>query len=167
MPMRRGRVAGTDARDCGRVVVGQHSDVVGARLLLSGQLPHQPPRLNIGLGRKHVKTSPGSIRGRAEATYEAVLRQRDANSLRNLETNRPQLQHDAAADTHRALYLVRLGVVESNNVTRTYVTGCDILCRHVPTVGACRMTFPRVTPEGLLSVSDGRRQHSDIRLIET
>jgi hypothetical protein len=50
-------------------------------------------------------------------TYDAVLRQRDANSLRNLETNRPQPQHDAAADTHHALYPVRLRAVESNNVT--------------------------------------------------
>ena len=66
----------------------------GPGRLQVGELRHQLPRLNIGLGRKHVKTSPGSIRGRAEATYEAVLRQRDANSLRNLETNRPQLQHD-------------------------------------------------------------------------
>jgi hypothetical protein len=42
-----------------------------------------------------------------------------------------------------------------NNVTRTYVTGCDVLYRHVPTVGACRITSPRVIPEGLLSVTDG------------
>ena len=37
---------------------------------------------------------------------------------------------------------MRLRVVESNNITRTHVTGCDVLYRHVPTVGACRMTFP-------------------------
>jgi len=49
---------------------------------------------------------------------------------------------------------VRLRVVESNNVTRTHVTGCDVLYRHVPTVGGCRMTSPRLTPEGLLGVTD-------------
>jgi hypothetical protein len=69
-------------------------------------------------------------------TSPPVLRQRDRNGLRNLETNRSQLQYDEGADAHRALYPVRLRVVESNNVTRTYVTGCDVLYRHVPTVEA-------------------------------
>jgi hypothetical protein len=41
---------------------------------------------------------PGSLRGRAEATYQPVIGQRDANGLRHLETNRPQLQHDPAVD---------------------------------------------------------------------
>jgi hypothetical protein len=42
---------------------------------------------NIGWGSS-TRDFPGSIGGRAEATYARVLRQRDANGLRNHETNR-------------------------------------------------------------------------------
>jgi hypothetical protein len=70
--------------------------------------------------------SPVSIRGGAEATYEPVLRQREANGLRNLETNRAEFQDDAGVDAHHPLYPVRLRVVESNNVTNPYVMGSDV-----------------------------------------
>jgi hypothetical protein len=53
--------------------------------------------------------------------------------LPNLQTNRPQFQHHPAVDVHCALYPLRLRVVESNNVTGSKVTGCDVLYRHVPT----------------------------------
>jgi hypothetical protein len=54
---------------------------------------------------------------------------------------------------HRALYPLRLGVVESNNVTRSNITGGDLLYRHVPTEGGCRMTCTRLSA-ALLSVTD-------------
>jgi hypothetical protein len=52
-----------------------------------------------------------------------ALRQADANTLPNLQTSRPQLQHNPAIDMHHALYPLHLRIVESNNVTRSYVTG--------------------------------------------
>jgi hypothetical protein len=52
---------------------------------------------------------------------------------------------------HCALYPLRLRVIESSNVIHSYVTGCDVLDRHLPTVGGCRL---RATDSGLLNVTD-------------
>jgi hypothetical protein len=82
------------------------------------------------------------LRGRAEATYEPVIGQRDANRLRHLQTNRPQLQHDPAVDVHRALHPLRLRVVDSHHVTHSDVTGRDVPYRHRPTVGRRRAEWP-------------------------
>jgi hypothetical protein len=71
-----------------------------------------------------------------------VIGQRDANGLRHLETNRLQLQHDPPVDVHRALYPLRLRVVESHHVTRPDVTGRDVLYRHRPTVGRRGAEWP-------------------------
>jgi hypothetical protein len=60
------------------------------------------------------------------ATYQPVLRHTDANGLPNLQTYRPQFQHDLAVHVHRALYPLRLRVVESNNINRSNVTRCDV-----------------------------------------
>jgi hypothetical protein len=77
----------------------------------------------------------GLVRGHGEPRYQPIHRQRDADGLRNLETNRPHLQYDAGADADRALNPMRLRVIDANNVTRPQVTGFDVLDRHVPTVG--------------------------------
>jgi hypothetical protein len=76
----------------------------------------------------------GSVRGHAEPRYQPIDRQRDADGLRNLETNRPHLQYDAGTDADHALDPMRLRVIDANNVTRSQVTGLDVLDRHVPTV---------------------------------
>ena len=103
-------------------------------LLLLGPLSLQPPQLKRSAGA-HAAVGPrGSLRGRAEATYEPVIGQRDANTLRHLKTNRPQLQHDPAVDVDRALYQLRLRVVESHHVARSDVPGRDVLYGHRPTV---------------------------------
>ena len=77
----------------------------------------------------------GLVRGHAEPRHQAIHRQRDADGLRNLETNRPHLQYDASADADHALNPMRLRVIDANNVTRPQVTGLDVLDRHAPTVG--------------------------------
>jgi hypothetical protein len=85
---------------------------------------------------------PGSLRGRAEATYEPVIGQRDANGLRHLETITAKLQHDPSVDVHRALDPLRLRVVESHHVTRSDVPGRDVPYRHRPTVGRRGAEWP-------------------------
>jgi hypothetical protein len=76
-----------------------------------------------------------SVRGHAEPRYQPIHRQRDADGLRNLETNWPHLQYDAGADADHALNPMRLRVIDANNVTRPQVTSLDVLDRHAPTVG--------------------------------
>jgi hypothetical protein len=44
-------------------------------------------------------------------------RQRDPHRVRNVETNRTQLNHDATVDEHNPLDTMRLRVVEPNNIT--------------------------------------------------
>jgi hypothetical protein len=71
--------------------------VCDVELLLCGQRSDQLPRLRHRLAAGAPETLPGSLRGRAQATYQPVLRQADAKSLLNLQTNRPQFQHDPAS----------------------------------------------------------------------
>lgn len=58
----------------------------------------------------------GSLRGRAEALYQPIPRQRNANSVANVETNRTQLNHNATVDDDNPLDTMRLRVVEPNNI---------------------------------------------------
>jgi hypothetical protein len=78
------------------------------------------PQLKDRLARTQLRVRRLTPRPR-RGTYQHVIGQRDANGLRDLETNRPQLQHDPAVDVHRALYPLRLRVVESHHVTRSDV----------------------------------------------
>jgi hypothetical protein len=61
--------------------------------------------------------SSSSARCRAEATHQPVLRQRDQNRVGDVETNRAQLNDDAAVDERNPLDAMRLRVVEPNNIT--------------------------------------------------
>jgi hypothetical protein len=64
------------------------------------------------------ESSPrSSIPGPAEWLYQPIHRQRDANCVGNVETNRTQLNHDATVDEHNPLDTMRLRVVEPNNIT--------------------------------------------------
>lgn len=82
-----------------------HEDVIPVTpLCLTTSGGDGPGMLMVGVGRllERLNVRPGactygSIRGRAEASYQPVHRQHDADGLRNLQTNRPQLQHDEAA----------------------------------------------------------------------
>jgi hypothetical protein len=58
----------------------------------------------------------GSIRGGAEALYPTIPRKRNANRVRNVETNRTQLNHNATVDDHDPLNPMRLRVIEPNNI---------------------------------------------------
>jgi hypothetical protein len=58
-----------------------------------------------------------SIPGAAEALYQPIHWQRDANRVGNVETNRAQLNHDATIDEHNPLDTMRLQVIEPNNIT--------------------------------------------------
>jgi hypothetical protein len=69
-------------------------------------------------GAQARDASPGSIRGRTEATYEPVPRQRDPNRVGDVETNRAQLNDDATLDERNPLDAMRLRVVDPNNITR-------------------------------------------------
>jgi hypothetical protein len=68
-------------------------------------------------GAQARDASPGSVCGRAEATYEPVLGQRDPNRVGDVETNRPQLNDDATVDERNPLDAMRLRVVEPNSIT--------------------------------------------------
>jgi len=61
--------------------------------------------------------SPGSIRGRAEATYQPVPWQRDPNRVGDVETSRAQLNDDATVDERDPLDAMRLRVIQPNNIT--------------------------------------------------
>jgi hypothetical protein len=103
--------------------------------LIFGCLARSVSRLKARLARMQLCDRPASLRGRAEATYQPVIGQRDTTGLRHFETNRPQLQHDPAVDVHHALDPLRLSVVESHHVTCRDVTRRDVLYRHRPTLG--------------------------------
>ena len=68
-------------------------------------------------GAQARDASSGSLRGRAEASYEPVLGQRDPNRVGDVETNRAQLNDDATVDERNPLDAMRLRVVEPNNIT--------------------------------------------------
>ena len=89
----------------------------GLELLLLGQRSHQLRQLQTSAGAQAPDTSPGSLCGRAEATYEPVPGQRDPNRVGDVETNRPQLNDDATVDERNPLDAMRLRVVEPNNIT--------------------------------------------------
>jgi hypothetical protein len=72
----------------------------------------------------------GSVRGRAEALYQPILRQRDANRVGNIETNGPQLHHGTTIDKHHPLDTMRLRIVEANNITSPKRTSCDHVHGH-------------------------------------
>jgi hypothetical protein len=75
--------------------------------------PSSPPTTQV----REIRSPGGSVCGRAEAIYAPIHRQRDANRVGNIETNRPQLNHDATLDEHNPLDAMRLRVVEPNNIT--------------------------------------------------
>jgi hypothetical protein len=58
-----------------------------------------------------------SIHGRAKALNQPIHRQRDANRVGNVETNRTQLNHNQPVGELNPLDTMRLRVVEPNNIT--------------------------------------------------
>src|SRR5262245_41624773 len=136
-----------------RAVMAEHG-VCDLTSCCFGPRSHQLPQLKDRPARTPAAVGPPrSLRGRAEATYQPVIAQRDANGLRHLETNRPQLQHDPAVDMHRALYPLRLRVVESHHITHSAVTCRDVLDRHRRTYRR-RTASAGPTPQRLLSGTD-------------
>jgi hypothetical protein len=79
-------------------------------------------------------SATGSLCDRAEANHQPVHRQCDANSVGNVETYGPQLDHDATVDKHGPLHTMRLRVVKPNNITSPQVASCDLVHRHAPSV---------------------------------
>ena len=120
--------------------------------------------VNIGWGTARDAWA-GSVRCRAEATYEPVLRQRDPNRVGDVETNRAQLNDDATVDERNPLDAMRLRAVEPNNITSPQVMSCDLVHRHVPSVGAV-MALPPTDFATLLSVIDDEGHRPDIRRSE-
>jgi hypothetical protein len=84
-------------------------------------VPAQPPirvdLLRLASQVRQTRLPIGSIRGGAEALYQPIPRQRNANRVGNVETNRTQLNHDATVDEHNPSDTMRLRVVEPNNIT--------------------------------------------------
>jgi hypothetical protein len=97
-------------------------------------------------GAQAAVCPPGSLRARAEATYEPVIGQRDANGLRHLETNRLQLQHDPPVDVHRALYPLRL---RGRRVAPRHPPRCHGPRRPVPAPPNRRTSRRRIASAGL------------------
>jgi hypothetical protein len=58
-----------------------------------------------------------SVPGAAEALYQPIQWQRDANRASNIETNRTQFYHDATVDEHNPLDAMRLRVIEPHHIT--------------------------------------------------
>ena len=58
-----------------------------------------------------------SIHGPAESLDQPIHRQRNANCVGNIETNRTQLHHDATVAEYNPLDTMRLRIVEPNNIT--------------------------------------------------
>jgi hypothetical protein len=107
--------------------------------------------------------APAQIRGRAEATYQPVPRQRDPNRVGDVETNRAQLNDDATVDERNPLDAMRLRVVEPNNITSPQVMSCDLVHRHVPSVGEA-MAPPPTDSATVDQGSSMRKEHRlDIR----
>jgi len=98
-------------------------------------LTRDDPKFSARVAEYSVRLTPLTCPGDLPAC------QTDANGLPNLQTARPQFQHDLAVDVHCALYPLRLRVVESDDITGSNVSGCDVLDRHVPTVSGCRITW--------------------------
>jgi hypothetical protein len=59
----------------------------------------------------------GSIAGPAEAVHQPICWQRDAKGIGHVQTNRPQVYHDATVGEHDPLDAMRLRVIEPNNIT--------------------------------------------------
>ena len=71
--------------------------------------------LTISLRRRPSKG--GLIAGPAEALYQPIRRQRDANRVGNVETHRTQLHHHATIDEHNPVDTMRVRVIEPHNIT--------------------------------------------------
>jgi hypothetical protein len=84
------------------------------------------------------------------------------NCRSSVETNRAQLNNDATVDERNPLDAMRLRVVEPNNITSPQVMSCDLVHRHVLSVGGV-MALPLMTPKTLLSVIYDEGHRSDIR----
>jgi hypothetical protein len=91
-------------------------------LLLLGPASHQLPQLKHQLARTHLRLCPAHFAAVPRRLTSLSLVSVTRMVLRYLEINRPQLQHDPGVDVHRALYQLRLRVVESNHVIRSNVT---------------------------------------------
>jgi hypothetical protein len=79
-------------------------------------------------------SATGSLCDRAETNHQPIHRQRDPNRVGNVETHRPQLDHDATVDKHGSLHTMRLRVVKPNNITSPQLASCDLVHRHAPSV---------------------------------
>jgi hypothetical protein len=75
--------------------------------------------LIVTAGRPNTSDSSprGSLPCPAEALYQPIYRQPDANCVGNVETNRTPLNQDATVDEHNPLDTMRLRVIEPNNIT--------------------------------------------------
>jgi hypothetical protein len=111
-------------------------------LLLLGPLSHQLPRLKDRLARSQLCDRP--------AHSAAVPRRLTSLSLGSVtrmvsDTSRPTGRSSSTTRPSTctgALYPLRLRVVESHHVTRSDVTGRDVLYRHRPTVGRRGAEWP-------------------------
>jgi hypothetical protein len=107
----------------------------GVRLdhFLRGPACHQLPQLKGRLARTHLSLRPAHCPDVPRRLTRLSCGRLTPTVSPNLDSNRPQFQRDPGVDVHRALYPLRLRVVESNNVAHSSVTGCVVLSRHVPT----------------------------------